>query len=163
MTFRPKVWHLTLGAVVLVFIGAELHEQATRYLSWRDISKKQIVAAADWYIENRAPGERACLYAVVCEQGRARLELVEDLESWDLEATKELVWDRKFGGTCPGRTANFALEMAPSNLDTHWANKRAVWSFYNDRFIPSFTRFNGGSAFSEIKAQPCSQEFAITK
>ena len=160
---RPERWQIIAAAIIFVVATVPTYDQASRYLSWQNLSKEEIVASADWYIENRAPGERACLYAVVCEDGRARLDLIKDMEGWNIEATRELVWDRKFSGACPGGTANFALQMLPSDPPLRNGRERAIWSFYNDRFVPISGHFHGPHAFSEIAPEQCSEEYVITK
>lgn len=162
VSYSPRWWHFFIVLPALLFVGLGIWDQLSRYLSWRNLTKDEIAESANWYIENRTSGGRACLYAVVCENDRARLELVKDLERWDLDAAKSLVWDRKFGDRCPGRTANFALEMVQSGDGSLSGSDRAVWSFYNDRFVPIQRRYDG-SSFSETDAEPCTEEFVITK
>ena len=163
--WRPS--YLSVGillvASVLVVIGPV--DWAQRYLSLRHLSKNELVDSANWYVENRAPGNDACLYAVQCTGGRASLRLIRSLDGWDIEATKQITWDRKFRGVCSGRTANFALEMATDNPQsdrTYEGRRRAVWSFGIDRFVPVETRFQGW-AFSESEAEPCLAAYAITR
>ncbi|WP_161626321.1 hypothetical protein [Sphingobium ummariense] len=135
-----------------------------RYQSWSHLSKDKLLESAKWYIANRAPGNNACIFAVECNGGRASLKLVKSIEEWDLEKSKRIAWDRKFKGVCQGQTANFALEVATDNLQsrkTFEGSRRAVWSFYNDRFIPSRTRF-GFAAFSESETEPCLTAYAVT-
>jgi hypothetical protein len=162
--WRPS--YVSLGillvASVLVVIGPV--DWARRYLSLRQISKNELVDSANWYVESRAPGNDACLYAVQCTGGRASLKLIRSLDDWDIEATKQITWDRKFRGVCNGRTANFALELAtdnPQSDKTPEGVRHAVWSFYNDRFVPRLTRFES-AAFSETEVEPCLAAYAIT-
>jgi hypothetical protein len=94
------------------------------------------------------------------------MELVKSVDDWDLEAAKSLTWARRFEGKCPGRTANFGLELISKKPDDGVKlskRKRAVWSFFNDRFVPVQGRFHGPHAFSETAAEPCTGEFDITK
>lgn len=154
---------ILLVASALVAIGPV--DLTRRYLSWRQLSKNELVDSANWYVENRAPGNDACLYAVQCTGGRASLRLLRSLDDWDIEATKQIAWDRKFGGVCSGRTANFALELVTDNLQSDRTSeglRHAVWSFYNDRFVPGLTRFES-AAFSETEAEPCLAAHAITR
>lgn len=66
------------------------YDYLSRYDSWAKLSKAKLVESANWYISNRAPGNDACLYAVTCDKGTARLELVKDMDSWDFEAARQL-------------------------------------------------------------------------
>ncbi|MCJ2186774.1 hypothetical protein [Novosphingobium beihaiensis] len=84
------------------------------YQSWSHLSKDELIESANWYIANRAPGNDACIFAVECKDGRARLKLIKTLDEWDFEASKQAAWDRKFKDVCQGRTANFALEVEPT-------------------------------------------------
>ena len=151
------------GCIVLVLLlvgSCTAADYGSRYASWSGLDKPKVVAAAQWYVRERAPGQKVCLYRVICNKGRARLKLVKDLATWDVEATRQLVWDRKFGGGCPGFTANLALEVAPGGAEPPpQGTERAVWSFYLDRFRPWQT--HAFSAFSEKPAEPCTPEFAI--
>ncbi|MEN8197900.1 MAG: hypothetical protein ABFS30_15530, partial [Pseudomonadota bacterium] len=63
---------------------------------------------------------------------------MKDLEAWDIEKTKDIVWRRRFSGFCPGRTANFGLHVIPVNEQDDppvQSNETARWSFYHDRFL----------------------------
>lgn len=163
---RRRPSYVSLGillvALLLVIIGPV--DWAQRYLSWRQLSKNELVHSANWYVENRAPGNDACLYAVQCTGGRASLRLIRSLDDWDIEAAKQITWDRKFRAVCSGRTANFALGLAtdnPQSDKTAEGMRHAVWSFYNDRFVPGLTRFTT-AAFSETETEPCLAAYAIT-
>jgi hypothetical protein len=79
---------ILLVASVLVVIGPV--DWARRYLSWRQLSKSELADSANWYVENRAPGNDACLYAVQCTGRRASLRLIKSLDDWDIEATKQI-------------------------------------------------------------------------
>lgn len=150
------------GCIVLVLLlvgSCTAYDYGSRYASWAGLEKPKVVAAAQWYVRERAPGKKVCLYRVTCDKGRARLVLVKDLATWDFEATRQLVWDRKFGSGCPGYTANLALEVAPGGTVPPQGMERAVWSFYLDRFRPWQT--HEFSAFSEKSAEPCTPEYAI--
>jgi hypothetical protein len=118
-----------------------------------------VVAAAQWYVRERAPGQKVCLYVATCKKGRARLVLVKDVEAWDIEATRQLAWDRRFSDACPGYTANLALEVAAGGPEPQQGTERAVWSFHLDRFRPWQT--HDLSAFSEKPTEPCAAEYAI--
>ena len=159
MQFRYKlrIWHVVLG-LPLAFMT---YDYWSRYSSWSNLSKQELVDSANWYVRERAQGGRACLYAVVCGEKGARLELVKNLDELDMAKTKDIIWKRRFRVFCPGRTSNFALELEPGSADTTLGRERAVWSFFNDRFVPVLTRFSN-HAFSEIKPEPCSAEHVIT-
>lgn len=135
-----------------------------KYQSWSHLSKGKLIASAYWYVENRAPGNDVCIFAVECKNGRARLKLVKSINEWNFEQSKQIAWDRRFKNICQGQTANFALEVAtdnPQSQKTFKGRRRASWSFSNDRFVPTRTRF-GFSAFSEIETEPCISAYAVT-
>ena len=135
------------------------------YASWRDLSKAELADAARDYVDERAPGNRACLYAVTCQEGRAGLELVKSLDEWDIEPARQLAWDRRFSGVCPGQTANFAVALATDTTaykETQDQYRYGVWSFANDRFLPSWGRFTPFRAFSELPTEPCTTRDAVT-
>ena len=86
------------------------------------------------------------------------------MKDWDFEASKQITWGRKFDDICQGLTANFALELAndnPQSQKTYEGSRRAVWSFYNDKFVPARTRF-GFAAFSEAETEPCTNSYSVT-
>lgn len=143
----------------MLVLGVIAYDYASRYRSWATLSKAKLVASARWYVRERAPGQKVCLYAVTCDKGRARLELVKDLTAWDLEAARQLAWDRRLADICPGQTANFALEVAGGGPAPPVGGERATWSFYLDRFRP--WQGHSYSAFSEKSAEPCSAAHAI--
>jgi hypothetical protein len=157
--FRFRLWPVVLVALVLLFIGATAYDYATRYLSWANLSKAELVESARWYVRERAPGQKACLYAVTCDKGRARLALVKNVSAWDIEGARQITWDRRFGDFCPGQTANFALEVAEGGPTPPLGGERATWSFHLDRFRP--WQGHSYSAFSEKPAEPCTVEHAV--
>ncbi len=156
---------LALAAVTLLaFFAMGPFDWAKRYSSWNNLSKAELVASANWYVKNRAPGNGACLYAVECKNGRATLKLVKSIDNWSIDVPKQIAWDRKFNSMCEGQTANFALELASDRLVGFGAyedRRRAVWSFYNDRFVPVRSR-SDHSAFSEGVPEPCVSKYAVT-
>lgn len=149
---------LPLGLVA----SCSAHEAYWRYQSWNNLSKAEVVASANWYIENRSRGKEACLYALICDDKTAKLELVKDIDEWDLDATKDLIWERKFDKVCTGRTAHLALRMLPEEEPFPAATDIAVWSFYLDRFTPYFGRLHGPYAFSEGNPEACTHEHVVT-
>jgi hypothetical protein len=152
-----------LGLLALILAGGIGYDYLSRYLSWANLSKEELVASARGYVRERAPGQKVCLYAVTCEKGRAQLALVKDLAGWDIAAARQLAWDRRFGNSCPGRTANFALAVAPGGPDIPESLREAVWSFANDRFVPRWGRFHGPQAFSEEAPEACTAAHVIAR
>lgn len=148
-----------LALLLLVVGSCTAYDYGSRYASWAGLDKNGVVASAAWYVRERAPGQKVCLYSAICDKGRARLVLVKDLEAWDIEATRQLAWDRKFGSGCPGNTANLALEVAVGGPEPPSGAERAVWSFHLDRFRP--WRTHSFSAFSEKPVEPCTSAHAI--
>lgn len=154
---------LALPFAILLLIVGPVH-WGLRYQSWSELSKDKLIRSANSYIAHRAPGNGACLFVVECKSGRARLKLIKSMKDWDFEASKQIVWDRKFDGICQGLTANFALELVndnPQSQKTFEGSRRAVWSFYNDQFVPIRTRF-GFAAFSEAETEPCVNSYSVT-
>lgn len=166
--FRWWLWlPLTMFFLTLMFNFTPL----SRYASWKMLSKAELVEEASLYLDkyasdyldNSTEGMHVCLYAVDCQSGRAGLVLVKDLETWDIEKTKDIVWRRRFSDFCPGRTANFGLHAVPVNKQDEPLPGRiqtARWSFYADRFLPRFGVFQSGS-FSEIDWEKCSEPYAL--
>lgn len=164
MQFRYKlrIWHFALGLPLTLLATLTVHDYWSRYSSWSNLSKQELVDSARSYIRNYVGENRACLYAVVCKSGRAKLELVKDIEAFDLDAARQLAWDRRFKNVCPGQTANFGLAIAAGGAETASSNQLAVWSFSSDRFIPHWGRFIEFHAFSETPVEPCTTDFVIT-
>lgn len=133
----------------------------TRYLNFRSLTAGEVARDAARYIEEKFGGGSACIYEVRCDTGRAQLYVVEDLASWDIETTKEVIWNRRFSDECPGRTANIGLHVLPDG-DREWSDSTtlAIWTFGGNRFIPRMSRFSGG-AFSEGDWQRCSTEHSM--
>lgn len=150
-----------LALVVLLVGSCTAADYGARYASWAGLSKAEVVAAADAYVREYAPGQKACLYTVVCNKGRARLELVRDVDRWDIEAMRQLAWDRRFKNACPGYTANLGLVVAEGALPEDDAAREAVWSFYRDRFVRTMQSNGPPLAFSEKPVEPCTAEFAV--
>ncbi len=159
--FRFRIWHAIVGLLVLAVGSCQAYDYGSRYSSWAGLSKPELVDSARWYVRERAPGQKVCLYVVTCDKGRARLALVKDIEALDIEPARQLAWDRRFKNHCPGQTANFALAVAEGGPEITWGSQRAVWSFYLDRFTPRMGRFHGPYAFSERDAEPCTAQHAI--
>lgn len=160
--WRLRRWIWISLAILFPILALSSYDPLARYLSWKTMSKAELIEEAEAYLQNYTYGGQACLYAVDCQSGRAVLVLVKDIEAWDIEETKDLVWRRRFSEFCPGQTANFGLhvittpeseQITPMVESNRWAR----WSFYNDRFLPRYGRFQGG-AFSEGGWEPCSAE-----
>jgi hypothetical protein len=150
-------------AIALILLGPVDWWQ--RYWSWRNLSKAELADATQIYVDEHALGNSACLYAVVCKDGKAGLDRIESIEDWDIEAAKQLAWDRRFSGTCPGRTANFAVRIASDDTLEEITSDRVrygVWSFSSDRFVPSWGRFAPFRAFSELPSESCVSKYSVT-
>jgi len=156
-----RIWHFVAGLPILVVGSCQAYDYGSRYQSWANLSKAGLVESAHWYVRERAPGQKVCLYAVTCDKGRARLVLVKDVAQWDIESARQLAWARRFDNHCPGYSANFALKVAEGGPDIAEGRKQAVWAFYLDRFTPRMGRFHGPHAFSEKSTEPCTPEHAI--
>ncbi len=162
---RFRWWIWLLLAAFFPILAILNYGLPSRYLSWKTLSKAELVEEADVYLKNYTNGGQACLYAVDCESGRAGMVLVKDFEAWDIEKTKDIVWRRRFSDFCPGRTANFGLHVIPASEQGQPeppSNQTARWSFYHDRFLPRYGRFQGGS-FSEVDWEKCSKSYAVAR
>jgi hypothetical protein len=147
---------------MLLLVGScTAYDYGSRYASWAGLDKARVLAAASEYVRDHAPGQKVCLYTVACDEQRARLVLVKDVAAWDVEAVRQMAWGRRFFGVCPGYTANIELVVVKDGLPEDDVDRKAVWSFYRDRFV-STTPSNGAPlSFIEGPAEPCSPEFAI--
>ncbi|WP_086737888.1 hypothetical protein [Erythrobacter colymbi] len=150
-----------LALLVLLVGSCTAVDYGSRYASWAGLSKAEVVAAADAYVREYAPGQKACLYRVSCDGGRARLVLVKDVAALDVEALRQIAWDRRFYDVCPGYTANLGLAVVEGALPEDAAAREAVWSFYRDRFVRTMQSNGPPLAFSEQPAEPCTAEFAV--
>lgn len=136
-----------------------------RLVHFRLLNKDRVVREAEAYVRDRTrdPHQKACLYVVRCDGQRARLERVTNTDTLDFEALKRTIWHRRTDTTyCPGRTVNIALHLIPD--DGHdpelESTSHAVWSFYNNRFIPRWGRFHS-STFSDQPWEACTPEVSL--
>jgi hypothetical protein len=154
---------LLVASAVLAFFGPL--DYALKYLHFSALTKERLMQETHTYIRDRAGGDQmACLYVVQCDGDRARLELVQEIDSWDFDAAKNRIWRRRFSNYCTGRTTNLALHLIPHEghepqID---ALAHARWSFFNDRFIPLRGRFQSG-AFTDQPWERCTPEAAIVR
>jgi len=127
-------------------------------------------AKTQWYLDHRADRpasiDGVCLYAVECSSGYARMQRVEDLDSFDFDNLRDTIWERKFEGVCQGQTANLAIRIhrrGRSDGDGHDETLPerdiGVWFFPSNRFLPSGGRWSS-LAFSRRPWTPCSLEAA---
>jgi hypothetical protein len=155
VTFWTIVVLLGLPALLLGVLFA--WEQIGSFLSWRALDAETVQDRAEEYVLRYDIEDVAvCIYVVGCESGRARLEPV-DVDEVDFDALRDRIWGRRFHDECPGRTANLGLHLVPleSAEDEIFPSQvNAYWTFGTDRFIPRWTRVNGG-AFSEEPWQRC--------
>ena len=162
----PKPFRIIV-IILLCFVGfvvfIEVWDKATRYINWKTLTKDELVKGAQTYIEKRiGVSASACLYVVDCSKGEARLRMVNDIPSWDLDADRDMIWKRRFTRTCQGRTTNIGISVIPEAEQPalYKSTSLAMWSFYNDRFIPTYGRFQSGS-FSTNSYEQCTHEKAI--
>lgn len=161
---------IMMAAPFVLMIAFSIIDMGLSYWSWRTLTASELVAEAKAYSVEMSDGRPVCLYAVVCDGRRAQLKLVDDLETFDLEAAKSRIWRRRFESYCEGYTANFAIEAvqtAPADRDEDWFERdrrlrdnRAVWSFYADRFLA--VDGHALRAFSENDPEPCTAAKAIS-
>ncbi|MBU7580601.1 MAG: hypothetical protein KAF27_09025 [Porphyrobacter sp.] len=150
-----------LGVLVLLVGSCTAYDYGARYASWARLDKARVIAAAGDYVQGHAPGQKVCLYRVACNQRRARLGLVEDVAALDVEAIRQIAWDRRFGGTCEGYTANLALAVAEGGPPLREDKRQAAWLFYRDGFVPTRPSNGPPLSFSEQPVEPCTPEYAI--
>ena len=155
-----------IGLVVAVLIS---YDHASRYISWKHLSAEVLQDKTSWYLENRAWDRSSitavCIYIVSCEENRARLVIVEDLEAIDFDDLRRRIWNRRFDDLCRGRTSNLGLHLLrepAAEANDYWHSDQAIWSFYNNRFIPKHGRFSG-RAFSQEPWERCSFEKALQR
>ena len=161
LVFGWRTWVLVFLLLLFAFAGPL--DGIIRYANFTSLTKEKLVARADDYIRDRVPGDQlVCLYVVNCEGDRARLELVKHLDAWDFGAAKQRIWKRRFSAFCPGRTANFGIQVIPKTGEQSEieAIAQARWVFFNDHFIPKHGRFQSG-AFSEEPWESCTAQFAL--
>lgn len=150
-----------LALLVLMVGSCTAYDYGSRYASWAGLDKAGVLAAARDYARDHAPGQKVCLYAVACDQRRARLVLVKDVAAWDAEAVRRIAWDRRFGEVCEGYTANLGLAVAEGGPPIEDRYRQAAWSFYKDRFVPTSQSNGPPLSFSEAPVEPCTPEHAI--
>lgn len=160
-----RVALVLLSLLVLFALLVFGNDRYSHYKSWRELSPATISNASQWYITNRASNIGAitaiCVYALDCSADRARLAIVHDLDKYDFEELRQLIWDRRFSSTCQGRTANLGLHLMRSQDNGEYDySDHAFWSFSNNRFVPQDGSWSGGS-FSEEPWERCSMDGAV--
>jgi hypothetical protein len=150
-----------LALLPLLVGSCTAYDYGARYVSWARLDKAGVIAAAQDYVQDHAPGQKVCLYTVACDERRARLVLVKDVAALDVEAIRRIAWDRRLGGTCEGYTANLGLAVAEGGPPVREENRQAAWLFYRDRFVPTRPSNGPPLSFSEQPAEPCTPEYAI--
>jgi len=161
--FGWPIWAAGILGILFVFAGPL--DGLVRYSNFKSLTKEKLVAGVEEYLRYRVGGgQQACLYVVNCDGDLARLELVKDVETWDFEAAKKTIWNRRFSSFCPGRTANFGIHVIPiaDEQPEFDAIAQARWVFFNDRFIPRLSRFQSGS-FSDQPWEQCTAQFALKR
>ena len=154
---------LGLGVLFVVLASIEVAGQFSKYLKFRNLTKDDVVAGLIEYSKNESRPDGACLYVVECSSGRARLRMIKDLELWDLEETKTLIWRRRFEDFCPGRTTNIGLELLESESESIADSSRlGRWSFGSGEFLRRLSRFQSGSFSQEASWEKCAPEYAIS-
>ncbi len=154
----------TLGAIVALVLGGMVlgfvWDVGASFWSWRTLTKSTIQEEAVAYTQlYRIENVGICVYELDCSSGRAGLRRVSDFYGWDLQASLDRTWQRRFSDVCPGRTANLGLHLVPLDSSQPTGLRRgtelARWNFGTDRFLARSGNFSGG-AFSELPYQACS-------
>ncbi len=159
MLFLRNVFYLAILIIVTIaaVIGSILaYEYGNRYFNWRSLDVQDVRSSAisyaarhDFHLYN------ICLYEVRCDDQGAYLQLISELEGWDVNALRHRIWRRRFNKNyCSGATANIAIEVYPTDQP---GTRRAVWSFGDNGFHPSLSRFYSAS-FSHRSAEACTPE-----
>lgn len=138
----------SLLCLVILIYAIDL---SIRFKNFKQLDKDDLVEGAEAYITTRLPVSQgtygACLYVVDCGDENAKLRSVENFDALNFEALKGDIWKRRVNSTyCQGRATNIgiaAIPLSPDAEELRNGRKLAVWSFYNDRFIPSQTHFHG--------------------
>ena len=143
--------------LLLFFLLADIYP---RYMSWRSLSSARISEEVQWYIDNRAQKRgdifAICVYALNCRDNRAHLEIVPSPDQYEFDTLRQLMWARRFKGACPGQSANLGLHvLRVSGAERFGGSDHAIWSFFNNGFIPREGHWSGG-AFSEEPWERCS-------
>ena len=162
---KTLIWALApLFILILALFATNYYD---RYKSWKNLSAETIIEKTSWYLENHASEpssiEAVCLYIVACEDDRARLEITKDVKSIDFDSLRDRIWERRFTRTCKGRTSNLGLHILRNSSETsrnYSHSDHAIWSFYNNRFVPKLSRFSV-VAFSEEPWERCSAQRAF--
>jgi hypothetical protein len=160
-------WKFEVGIAAFAIMLAAIDgvDYAIRFRDFARLSKETLVREAHAYIRDRTDGHQmACLYVVQCDGEHARLEIVAEISSLDLQAVKDRIWRRRFSDYCSGRTANFALHLIPREGHEEQPDRvaHAFWTFRGNGFYPRFTRFWGG-AFTDQPWERCTPGKAIAR
>ena len=163
MSINIPRFFLVVGVVSFLLMATIVSliadDYLSRYISWQSLDKERLEEGFGKYLDRYGiEGEyRACVYAVSCEDGGARLEVIDNWNRWSIEETKAIIWHRRFYDFCPGRTANLGLHIIPANSQSSslpFGTQTARWSFIHDRFLPRFGSHQSGS-FSEEPWERC--------
>lgn len=152
-----------VGLAVFLFVFAGPFEIIVKYWNFATLTKGHVVARAQAYARDRisVPATHICIYEVDCSGEEAVLKLVETIDTWDFEAAKARIWQRRFNNVCSGRTANFGLHILTNGEEID-ALTQARWTFFGNGFTPKHTRFGGGS-FSKEPWERCTPERATIR
>lgn len=160
--WKIQLLSLFIGGIIYLFF---IHDNVAAYINWKTLTKREVIRAAETFIEQRNIKESVCLYVVECIDDKAHLRMIKDIDVWDIEATKQTIWKRKFDGTCTGRTANIAIDYATDNHQRFFSGESdnsGIWSFSTNGFYSRRSRFYGGS-FSEYPFELCTDERYVIK
>jgi hypothetical protein len=159
--FGWRTWLVLCLLALFAFAGPL--DAIVRYWNFTTLTKAHVVEEARAYARERlsSPVTYICIYEVDCSGEAAVLRLVENIDTWDFEAAKTRIWDRRFNNTCSGRTSNFGLHIL-AGADEIDSKTHARWFFFGNRFYPKHTRFGGG-AFSEEPWERCTSERATIR
>lgn len=159
--FGWRTWLVLCLLALFAFAGPL--DVIVRYLNFTTLTKAHVVGQVHVYVHKHisSPVKYICVYEVDCSSEAAVLKLVDNIDTWDFEAAKTRIWDRRLKDTCSGHTANFGLHILTS-ADELESRAHARWSFFGNGFAPKHTRFGGG-AFSEEPWQRCTPERATIR
>jgi hypothetical protein len=103
-----KLW--LIAALVLGLAAVWFFTPLNRFIAWLTLDVAALERQVDGHMRDvHRDAEYACLYAVDCSSGEARLQLQTQLTPGKLQRIRNEIWRRRFENYCTGKVANFGL------------------------------------------------------